>query len=134
MTTTSSVRSCFRAVLPNCLAIPVLAAMAISVDAATITVNSFNQIDPGQCTIATAIASINAAADQPGCTHSGAYGSSDTIVLAAGTYTSTVANNGTNAYPVIQKALTINGNGATLSRTWALARRSFASSRSRAVD
>lgn len=117
MTTKSSVRSRFCAVLTNGIAIPVLAAMAISVDAATITVNSFNQIDPGQCTIATAIASINAAADQPGCTHSGSYGTSDTIVLASGTYATTVADNGTNAYPVIQKALTINGNGATLSRT-----------------
>ena len=117
MKTTSTVRSRCCAVLRSCLAILVLAAIAISVDAATITVNSFNQIDPGQCTIATAIASINAAADQSGCTHSGSYGSSDTIVLAAGTYASTVANNGTNAYPVIQKALTINGNGATLSRT-----------------
>ncbi len=100
----------------SCLAILVLAT-AISVDAATITVNSFSQIDIGQCTIATAIASINAAADQPGCTHSGSYGTSDTIVLASGTYATTVADNGTNAYPIIQKALTINGNGATLSRT-----------------
>ncbi len=93
------------------------AALAVPVHAATITVNSFNQIDPGQCTIATAIASINAAADQVGCTHAGTYGTADTIVLAAGTYASTVINNGTNAYPVIQKALTITGNGATLSRT-----------------
>jgi len=85
--------------------------------AATITVNSFNQVDPGQCTITVAILSTNAGADQTGCTHVGTYGTSDTIVLAAGTYALTVANNGTNAYPVIQKAVTINGNGATLSRT-----------------
>ena len=85
--------------------------------AATITVNSFNQVDPGQCTIATAILSINAGADQTGCTHAGTYGTSDTIVLASGTYALTVANNGTNAYPIVQKAVTIDGNGATLSRT-----------------
>ena len=88
-----------------------------SVDAATITVDTFNEIAPGQCTIATAIASINAAADQVGCTHSGTYGTSDTIVLAAGTYASTIADNGTNGYPIILVAVTINGNGATLSRT-----------------
>ena len=85
--------------------------------AATITVNSFNQFDAGQCTITVAILSMNAGADQTGCTHTGTYGTSDTIVLSSGTYALTVADNGTNAYPVIQKAVTINGNGATLSRT-----------------
>jgi predicted outer membrane repeat protein len=90
---------------------------AVTVDAATIAVNSFNQIDPGQCTIAVAISSVNAGADQVGCTHVGTYGVSDTIVLAAGTYALTTADNGTNAYPIIQVAVAINGNGATLSRT-----------------
>ena len=117
MARTSSARWYRRAALPCCMAILVSAATAISVDAATITVNSFNQIDPGQCTIAVAISSMNAGADQVGCTHVGTYGTSDTIVLAAGTYALTTADNGTNAYPVIQVAVTINGNGATLSRT-----------------
>jgi predicted outer membrane repeat protein len=99
------------------LLILAFAALAMPVHAATITVNTFNQIAVGQCTIATAIASINAAADQPGCTHTGTYGTSDAITLASGGYALTLADNGTNAYPVIQKALTINGNGATLTRT-----------------
>jgi len=117
MTTTLSVRSHLRAVLTNCMAILALVATSASVDAATITVNSFSQIAVGQCTIATAIASMNAAADQVGCTHSGTYGTSDTITLSAGTYASTVIDNGANAYPIINVALIINGNGATLSRT-----------------
>ena len=117
MTTTLSVRSRLCAVLTGLMAILALVVASASVDAATITVNSFNQIAPGQCTIATAIASMNAAADQVGCTHSGTYGTSDTITLAAGTYASTVIDNGTNAYPIINVALIINGNGATLSRT-----------------
>jgi predicted outer membrane repeat protein len=117
MTTSSDARSRILTAARYSGAILLTAAAASAAYAATITVNSFNQIDPGQCTIATAIASINAAADQPGCTHSGTYGTSDTINLAAGTYASTVIDNGTNAYPVINKALVINGNGATLSRT-----------------
>jgi len=117
MTSTFCVRSHLRAVLTSFLALLALVATSATVDAATITVNSFNQIAPGQCTIATAIASMNAAADQVGCTHSGTYGTSDTITLAAGTYASTVADNGNNAYPIINVALIINGNGATLSRT-----------------
>jgi len=116
MATTSTGQSRLRVVLPGCMAILVSAAMAVSADAARITVNSFNQVDPGQCTVATAIASINAGADQVGCTHAGTYGTSDTIVLSAGTYALTVANNGANAYPIILVAVTINGNGATLSR------------------
>ena len=99
------------------MAIVALVVTSASVDAATITVNSFNEIDAGLCTIATAIASINAAADQPGCTHTATYGTSDTIVLAAGTYALTTANNGVNGFPVIAVAVTINGNGAMLSRT-----------------
>lgn len=117
MTTTLSVRSRLCAVLTGCMAIVALVVTSASVDAATITVNSFNEIDAGLCTIATAIASINAAADQPGCTHTATYGTSDTIVLAAGTYALTTANNGVNGFPVIAVAVTINGNGATLSRT-----------------
>jgi len=96
-------------------AVLALSVTSAAVDAATITVNSFNQIAPGQCTIATAIASMNAAADQVGCTHSGTYGTSDTITLAAGTYASTVADNGNNAYPIINVALIINGNASTAS-------------------
>lgn len=107
----------FHAALACCMALLLSAASAVSVDAATITVNSFNQVDPGLCTIATAISSVNAGADQVGCTHAGTYGASDTIVLAAGTYALTTANNGTNAYPVVQVAVVIDGNGATLSRT-----------------
>lgn len=114
MTKTLNARSSLRAFFR---ASTIILATTVVADAATITVNSFNQVDPGQCTIATAIASINAAADQPGCTHAGTYGTADTIVLAAGTYASTVIDNSTNAYPLIQKALTITGNGATLSRT-----------------
>jgi predicted outer membrane repeat protein len=95
----------------------VSAATPISVGAATITVNSLNQVDPGQCTIAAAISSTNAGADQAGCTHVGTYGTSDTIVLAAVTYALAIADNGTNAYPIIQVAVTISGNGATISRT-----------------
>ncbi len=114
---TPGVRFCLRAVLRGCMAIVALLVLDVSAEAATITVNSFNQIDPGLCTIATAISSINAGADQVGCTHVGTYGTSDSIVLASGTYVSTVANNGTNAYPIIQKPVIINGNGATLSRT-----------------
>ncbi len=114
---TLSVRSRLCTVLTGCAAALALVMASASVDAATITVDTFNQIAPGQCTIATAIASINAAADQVGCTHSGTYGTSDTIVLAAGTYASTIADNGTNAYPIILVAVTINGSGATLSRT-----------------
>jgi predicted outer membrane repeat protein len=117
MTTALSVRPRVCAALAGCMAIVALVVTSASVDAATITVNTFNEIAPGQCTIATAIASINAAADQVGCTHSGTYGTSDTIVLAAGTYALTTANNGTNGYPIIGVAVTINGNGATLSRT-----------------
>jgi len=117
MVVLSEVRSRIRAVSSGLGATLLSATMAVTVHAATITVNSFNQIDPGFCTIATAIASMNAAADQPGCTHSGTYGTGDTINLAAGTYASTFIDNGTNAYPVINVALIINGNGATLSRT-----------------
>jgi predicted outer membrane repeat protein len=117
MTTTLSLRARLWAVLTGSMAILALVVASASGDAATITVNTFSQIAPGQCTIATAIASINAAADQVGCTHSGAYGTSDTISLAAGTYASTVIDNGANAYPIINVALIINGNGATLSRT-----------------
>ena len=117
MTTTLGVRSRHCAVLTGAMAILALVLTSASVDAATITVNSFNEIAAGQCTIATAIASINAAADQVGCTHSGAYGASDTINLAAGTYALTTANNGINGFPIILVAVTINGNGATLSRT-----------------
>src|SRR5271169_6597047 len=117
MTTTLSVRYRLCAVLTGSMGVLGLVATSASVDAATITVNSFNQIAPGQCTIATAIASMNAAADQVGCTHSGTNGTSDTITLAAGTYASTIADNPTNAYPIINVALIINGNGATLSRT-----------------
>ena len=114
---TLSVRSRLCAVLTGCTATLALVVASASVDAATITVNTFNQIAPGQCTIATAIASINAAADQVGCTHAGTYGTSDTIVLSAGTYASTAADNGENAYPIILVPVTISGNGATLSRT-----------------
>jgi len=121
MTVSSGVWARIRAVAQGFGSILLCGTTAVAVQAATITVNSFNQIDPGFCTIGTAIASINAAADQPGCTHSGTYGTSDTINLAAGTYASTVIDNGTNAYPVINVALIINGNGATLSRTLGVA-------------
>jgi hypothetical protein len=117
MTTTLSVRSRLRAVVTGGIVILAWFVTSTAVDAATITVNSFNEIDVGFCTIATAIASINAAADQGACTHSGTYGTSDTIVLAAGTYGLATANNGTNGYPIVLVAVTINGNGATLSRT-----------------
>jgi predicted outer membrane repeat protein len=117
MARTSNARLRFRTLVPCCLAFLVSAATPVSVDAATITVNTFNQVDPGQCTLATAISSTNAGADQAGCTHVGTYGTSDTIILAAGTYALTIADNGTNAYPIIQVAIAINGNGATLSRT-----------------
>jgi predicted outer membrane repeat protein len=113
----SGARWRLRAVLPCWVALLVSAATAVPVGAATITVDSFNQVDPGKCTIAVAIASMNAAADQAGCTHAGAYGTNDTIVLAAGTYALTTADNGMNAYPVIHVPVTVNGNGATLSRT-----------------
>ena len=117
MTLASSMRIGVGAVRTGCMAIFVVVVLSARADAATITVNSFSQIAAGQCTIATAIESINAAADQPGCTHSGTYGTSDTIVLAAGTYALTTADNGTNGYPIILVPVTINGNGATLSRT-----------------
>jgi predicted outer membrane repeat protein len=117
MARTANARRPFRTLVPCCLAYLVSAATPVSVGAATITVNSFNQVDPGQCTIAAAIASTNAGADQVGCTHVGTYGTSDTIVLAAGTYALAIADNGTNAYPILQVGVVINGNGATLSRT-----------------
>jgi hypothetical protein len=94
----------------------VSAAVAGPARAATITVDTFGQVDPGKCTIAVAIASVNAAADQPGCMHAGTYGTNDTIVLAAGNYASTVADNGSNAYPVIVVPVTFEGHGARLVR------------------
>src|SRR6476661_3060615 len=107
---TSRARFSLASVLRRCLAIPMLAAATAPAPAATINVNTLNQVDVGQCTIATAIASVNAGADQAGCTHSGTYGTGDTIVLASSTYNLALANNGNNAFPIIQKLVTINGN------------------------
>ena len=85
--------------------------------AATITVNTFAQGNIAGCSIAEALASINAGMDTGGCVASGSYGTSDTIILPFGTYNFTTIDNGANGLPTIMTSLTINGNGSTLSRT-----------------
>ena len=59
----------------------------------------------GGCTLPIAIDSVNAGADQAGCTASGSYGSSDAIILPAGTITLTAD------LPTITAPVTINGAG-----------------------
>lgn len=74
-------------------------ASAATAKAATITLSS-------TCTFAKAVTSINIQTTQSGCTRSGTYGSSDTVVVPNGTY-----NIGS---PVdIQRSMTIHGGGKT---------------------
>ena len=98
-----------------------LLALTRPASAATITVNTFAQGSVAGCSLAEAIASINAGADGvAGCVAVvavDAYGTNDTIILPFGTYPFTVADNPTNGLPIITESLTINGNGATLART-----------------
>jgi hypothetical protein len=59
----------------------------------------------GGCTLPIAIDSVNAGADQSGCTAVGSYGTDDTINIPAGTYTLTAD------IPVITEDIVINGAG-----------------------
>jgi hypothetical protein len=77
-------------------------------------VTTFAQGPVPGCSLAEAIDSIDAGADTGGCVATGpAYGTADTIVLPAGTYPFTVADNGVNGLPVIQKSLTAARSPAT---------------------
>jgi len=77
-----------------------LAAMSAgSATAATVTVSS-------TCTFPKAVATINAAMNQSPCTHSGTFGSSDTVTVPTGTFDiASVVN--------ITKSVTIHGGGKT---------------------
>ena len=84
--------------------------------AATIEVNTFQQVNDEQCTLADAIDSANANADLGGCTHTGTYGA-DTIILPTGVYSLTASNNdgndglGSNGLPIVTSDITILGKG-----------------------
>ena len=89
--------------------------------AATLRVNTFDQVHVGLCTLADAINSANANADMGGCTHTGTYGT-DTIVLSIGIYNLTLADHTTGSpsssgLPAITGDLTINGHGSTIARS-----------------
>lgn len=89
--------------------------IAAPATAATVVVNTFEQVDASRCTLASAIESANADADRGGCTHSGDYGA-DTIVLALGTYALRSALAGDTALPPIASEIAVAGNGATIAR------------------
>lgn len=102
--------------------------------AATITVDTTTDEEgnpgPGTgCSLREAIQSINGAADDGGCTNTGAaYGTGDTINIPAGTYTTTIAgtgedSNATGDYDILNSVsivgagsstTTIDGNGSAI--------------------
>lgn len=81
--------------------------------AATITVGSFAQFGGG-CTLGNAILTAKGQTPIGDCVPQGAFGA-DVIVLPAGTYT-VQQQDGGNAYPTIDRAITIVGNGSTIVR------------------
>jgi hypothetical protein len=83
---------------------------------ATIEVNTFQQVNDEQCTLADAIDSANANADFGGCMHTGTCGA-DTIILPTGVYSLTASKNdgndglGSNGLSIVTSDITILGNG-----------------------
>lgn len=96
---------------PRLLAAITLAAAGLTVQAATITVNSLgDDLNPGgACTLRGAVGAVNGAADANGCTASGTYGTSDTIVFADTLAGQTVQFTAGNGQIAIGKPLTIRG-------------------------
>ena len=98
----------------SAIAAPVIGGPAAAL-AATILVNDLTASGPG-CTLRKAIASAEANADVPPCTHQGDYGD-DIIELTPGTYNLSTADNAPNGYPVVTSNITIVGKGSTIART-----------------
>jgi hypothetical protein len=88
--------------------------------AATITVDTFAQVDAAKCTLTNAINAANDDVNMAGCVRVGGIGA-DTIVLPTGTYALTVPDNGVDidltGLPVVTTDITILGNGSTITRT-----------------
>lgn len=84
---------------PIAAALLVAAANAGTAAAATVTVTS-------TCTFAKAVGTINAAANQSPCTHTGTFGSSDTVVVPVGTFDIASTVN-------VTRSMTIHGGGKT---------------------
>lgn len=104
-------RTAFAILAAGLFSMPVIPAMA-----ATITVDTTDQLHPSKCTLAKAIASANNDSNQglPGC--SSGYGV-DTIVLPAnGTLALTVPLEYDRGLPAISDSLIIQGQGATITR------------------
>lgn len=59
----------------------------------------------GACTLDDAVASVNAASDQSGCTGSGAYGTNDTIDIPAGVHSYSATTD------ITEKPVTVQGAG-----------------------
>jgi len=92
-------RNFFRFVLCTtfCGVVSLASTAARKADAATVTVSS-------TCTVANAVATINARADQSPCSHSGPFGSNDTVEVPEGNFDVTPALD-------INRSLTIHGAG-----------------------
>lgn len=75
----------------------IIIATATTAKAATVNVNS-------TCTVAKAVGTINSAANQSPCTHSGTFGVGDTVVIPVGTFDIASVIN-------IKKSMTLHGGG-----------------------
>jgi hypothetical protein len=95
-----------------------LLALCQTADAAIITVNTTkpNTVPgDGKCSLIEAINAANTDADVDACVRVGGAGA-DTIILPKGNHILTQVNNGENGVPLITSPITIEGNGAKISR------------------
>ena len=95
-----------------------LLALCQNADAASIAVTTTKPdtaLGDGKCSLIEAINAANTDANVDACVRVGGAGA-DTIILPKGKHVLTQVNNGQNGLPLITTPITIEGNGATISR------------------
>ena len=95
-----------------------LLALGQNVHASDITVNTTKPdivLGDGKCSLIEAITTANTDANFDACVRVGG-GAADTIMLPKGNHVLTQIDNGVNGLPLITSPITIQGNGATISR------------------
>jgi Right handed beta helix region len=94
-----------------------LLALGQNVHAADITVNTTKPdiVADANCSLIEAIVTANTDVNFDACVRVGGAGA-DTIILSGGNHALTQINNGVNGLPLITSQITIQGNGATISR------------------